>query len=54
MYLICHYYNNNKSNTFDSEIFKKYFAPKRRESFENLAKEFEIIEKQTLKHNLKK
>ena len=49
----CYYCNNDKSNTFSSSIFKKYFGFYKKESFEKLFEDSNINLTNKLKHNLK-
>jgi hypothetical protein len=49
----CYYCNNDKSNTFTSEIFKKYFGLNRNKAFYNLFQDNQLKFSDKFHHNLK-
>lgn len=49
----CYYCNNDKSDTFSSEIFKNYFATSRNQSFIKLLDDNKLSKTENYIHNLK-
>lgn len=49
----CYYCNNDKSNTFISEIFKNYFGKYKNEAFIKLFNDNKLISSCHYRHNLK-
>jgi hypothetical protein len=49
----CYYCNNDKSNTFSSDIFKDYFGPQKKKAFEQLLEAKKVAKTQNYRHNLK-
>jgi 5-methylcytosine-specific restriction endonuclease McrA len=49
----CYYCNNDKSNTFSSDIFKCYFGHHKKQAFDKLLEDRKLAKTQKYRHNLK-
>lgn len=49
---VCYYCNNDKSNTITEDVYKRYFAPKRKMAFDQLLAESGLQAEEGFLHNI--
>lgn len=49
----CYYCNNDKSDTFTSELFKSYFGLYKNQAFNKLFEDKKLVKTEKFRHNLK-